>query len=362
MFADFTYEFTDQWSVSAGGRYTDDKRTSIVLRQTYIGGTSAYFGGNAIPIATTSNFYGSQSETKFTPRLSVQWQPNPDQNLYATYSEGFKGGGFDPRGQTSATPDFNGDGTISDDEVFAFMAFEPEEVDSLEFGAKSTLFGGRMTSSLAIFFADYTDVQVPGSAGVDTDGDGVNDTFTGVTTNAGAADMNGVEWEGHAILAQDIGSNGADLNLAWAIGYIDAEYTEFVDVTGQNVADQRVIQNTPEWTAAGTLTYNLPVSWFNSSGLLGVITTLSYRGDHSQFEVPNPFLDQDSYTLWDLSVVWTDDSGRWQIGVHGKNLTDEEYKVAGYYFPFPTLGLEETITAFYGNPRQFWLDVQYRWF
>jgi iron complex outermembrane receptor protein len=362
MFADFTYEFTDQWSVSAGGRYTDDKRTSTVLRQTYIGGTSAYFGGNAIPIATTSNFYGSQSETKFTPRLSAQWQPNPDQNLYATYSEGFKGGGFDPRGQTSATPDFNGDGTISDDEVFAFMAFEPEEVDSLEFGAKSTLFGGRMTSSLAIFFADYTDVQVPGSAGVDTDGDGVNDTFTGVTTNAGAADMNGVEWEGHAILAQDIGSNGADLNLAWAIGYIDAEYTEFVDVTGQNVADQRVIQNTPEWTAAGTLTYNLPVSWFNSSGLLGFITTLSYRGDHSQFEVPNPFLDQDSYTLWDLSVVWTDDSGRWQIGVHGKNLTDEEYKVAGYYFPFPTLGLEETITAFYGNPRQFWLDVQYRWF
>jgi iron complex outermembrane receptor protein len=362
VFADFTYDFTDQWSVSAGGRYTDDKRTSTVLRQTYIGGTSSYFGGNAIPIATTSDFYGSQSETKFTPRLSVQWQPNQDQNLYATYSEGFKGGGFDPRGQTSATPDFNGDGMITDDEIFEFMSFDPEEVDSLEFGVKSTLLGGRMTSKLAIFIADYTDVQVPGSAGVDTDGDGINDTFTGVTTNAGAADMNGVEWEGQAILAQDIGSAGADLNLAWAIGYIDAEYTEFVDVTGQNVADQRVIQNTPEWTAAGTLTYNLPVSWFNSSGLLGFITTLSYRGDHSQFEVPNPFLDQDSYTLWDLSVVWTDDSGRWQIGVHGKNLTDEEYKVAGYYFPFPTLGLEETITAFYGNPRQYWLDVQYRWF
>jgi hypothetical protein len=36
--------------------------------------------------------------------------------------------------------------------------------------------------------------------------------------------------------------------------------------------------------------------------------------------------------------------------------------VAGYYFPYPTLGLEGTVTAFYGNPRQFWLDVQYRWF
>jgi hypothetical protein len=48
------------------------------------------------------------------------------------------------------------------------------------------------------------------------------------------------------------------------------------------------------------------------------------------------------------------------VGLHGKNLTDEEYKVGGYFFP--ALGLEGTITAFYGNPRQYWLDVQYRWF
>jgi iron complex outermembrane receptor protein len=327
-----------------------------------IGGTSPLFGGTAIPIATTSDFHGSKTFTKFTPRFSVQWEPTADMNLYATYSEGFKGGGFDPRGQTSATPDFNGDGVKSEDEIFDFMSFDPEEVDSLEFGLKSTLFGGRMNSKLAVFFGDYTDVQVPGSAGVDTDGDGINDTFTGVTTNAGAADINGVEWEGQAILAQDIGSNGADLNLAWAIGYLDAEYTEFVDATGQNVADQRVIQNTPDWTAAGTLTYNVPVNWFNSAGLLGFITTLAYRGEHSQFEIPTALLDQDSYTLWDLSAVWTDDSGHWQVGLHGKNLTDEEYKVAGYYFPYPTLGLEGTVTAFYGNPRQFWLDVQYRWF
>ena len=92
------------------------------------------------------------------------------------------------------------------------------------------------------------------------------------------------------------------------------------------------------------------------------MSTLAYRDDHSQFEIPNTYLDQGAYTLWDLSVVWSDDSGHWQVGAHGKNLTDEEYKVAGYYFPYPTLGLEGTVTAFYGNPRQFWLDVQYRWF
>jgi iron complex outermembrane receptor protein len=217
-----------------------------------------------------------------------------------------------------------------------------------------------MTSRLAIFMGDYSDVQIPGSVGLDTDGDGNQDQFIGVTTNAADADINGVEWEGEVLVAEDLGISGSLLNLSWAIGYIDAEYNTFIDAFGNDVADQRVFQNTPEWTASGTANYSMPVDWFGAGGDLALITTLAYRDDHSQFEVPNAFLDQDAYTLWDLSAVWSDDSGRWQVGLHGKNLTDEEYKVAGYYFP--TLGLEGSITAFYGNPRQYWLDVQYRFF
>jgi iron complex outermembrane receptor protein len=354
-YADLTFDLTDSWQFSVGGRWTEDERTSNVLRTTFIGGTSDFFGGSAIPIAVTSDFHGSESFDKFTPRLSVSWKPNADQNLYFTYSEGFKGGSFDPRGQTTAAPDLDGDGVVSEEEIFEYMKFDPEEVTSYEIGLKSTLFGGRMTSRLAAFMSDYTDVQVPGSVGLDTDGDGVKDTFIGITTNAGAADINGIEWEGQAILAQDLGVSGADLDLAWSIGYIDAEYTEFIGVTGENVADQRVFQNTPEWTASGTLSYYLPVA----NGNLGFITQLAYRDDHSQFEIPNEYLDQPSYTLWDMSVVWTSGEGAWQVGLHGKNLTDERYKVAGYFFP--DLGLEGNITAFYGNPRQYWLDLQYRW-
>jgi iron complex outermembrane receptor protein len=355
LYGDFTYDLTDSWQVSVGGRWTEDKRTSNVLRTTFIGGTSPIFGGSAIPIAVTSDFHGSETFDKFTPRLSVAWKPNADQNLYFTYSEGFKGGSFDPRGLTTAAPDLDEDGVVSEEEIFDFMKFDSEEVTSYEIGLKSTFFGGRMTSRLAAFMSDYTDKQVPGSIGLDTDGDGIQDTFIGITTNAGSADINGIEWEGQAILAQDIGKSGADLNLAWSLGYIDAEYNEYIDITGENVADERVFQNTPEWTASGTLSYFLPVA----NGDLGFITMLAYRDDTSQFEIPNGLLDQDSYTLWDLSVVWNDDQGHWQLGLHGKNLTDERYKVAGY--PFPDLGLEGNVTAFYGNPRQYWLDVQYRW-
>ena len=99
---------------------------------------------------------------------------------------------------------------------------------------------------------------------------------------------------------------------------------------------------------------------FNTPGTLSAITSLSYRDDTSQFEVPNPFLDQPSYTIWDLSLVWAQDSGHWSAGIHAKNLGDKEYKVAGYFFP--NLGLENNITAFYGNPRQIWGTVQYNWF
>ena len=360
LFGDFTFDISDQWSVSVGGRYTEDKRTSTVLRQTMIFGTSEYFGGSAIPIATTSDFYGSETFSQFTPKVSVDWSPNSDQLLYASYSEGFKGGSFDPRALTTAAPDLDGDGIVSEEEVFDFMMFEPETVKTVELGWKSTLFGGRMTSKLAVFFSNYTDVQVPGSIGYDSNGDGHNDSFIGVTTNAGDADINGVEWEGQAILADDMGSSGGGLRLGWAIGYIDAEYNEFIDAFGNDVADERVFQNTPEWTATGTLTYEVPVNLFSTSGLFSVITALSYRDETHIFEVPNPFLDQDSYTLWDLSLIWSQDSGHWNAGIHGKNLTDEEYKVAGYFFP--ALGLENNVTSFYGNPRQIWATVQYNWF
>jgi iron complex outermembrane receptor protein len=360
IFGDFTYAFNDQWSLSLGGRYTEDKRSSTVLRETKIGGSSPLFGGVAIPIATTSDFDGSETFTKFTPRVALDWTPNDDHLVYGSYSEGFKGGSFDPRGLTTAAPDLDGDDVVSEEEVFEYMKFDPETVKTVEFGWKATLAQGRMTSKLAVFFSDYTDVQVPGSIGYDSNGDGTNDTFIGVTTNAADADMKGIEWEGLAILADDLGRTGSQLRLGWSVGYIDAEFNEYIGATGEDVSDVAVFQNTPDWTATGMLAYDMPVNLFNTPGMFSFITSLAYRGDTSQFQFENPFLDQPSYTLWDLSLVWNQDSGRWSAGLHGKNLTDEEYKVAGYFFP--ALGLENNITAFYGNPRQIWATVQYNWF
>lgn len=341
VFADFTYDVSDTVDVSIGGRYTSDERSSIVLRRTFVGGISPRFGGTGTVLATTSDFNGSKKWTDFSPRVSVSWHPNSDQHLYFSYSEGFKGGSFDPRAQTSAAPDLDGDGTVSADEIFEFMMYEPETVKSYEVGLRSSALDGRLTTSLAVFFADYENVQIPGSIGVDTDGDGINDDFTGVTTNAGKAEIPGIEFEG-MFRANDNWSFG------WAIGSLDAEYKEFINAANVDVSDTAVFQNTPDLTASGNVTFETPMSLFGKGGNIAFITSAAYRDDATQFEFPNPLLDQEAFTLWNLSIVWEDDDGRMRVGLHGKNLGDEEYKVAGY--DFPDLGLEGNITAFYGAP------------
>ena len=363
VFGDFTYDLTDTISISAGGRYTNDKRTSQVLRTTFLGGFSNLFGGSGVAAAVTSNFNGSATFKDFNPRASISWQPNADHNLYFTYSQGFKGGGFDPRGQTSAAPDLDGDGDRDFDDQFEFLSFEPETVDSFELGWKASLLDNRVNISLAAFLGQYDNVQIPGSIGFDSNGDGTNDSFIGVTSNAASADVNGIEFEGTALIGKDFAGEGSRFSINWSLGVLDAKFNTFIDAFGNDVADQRVFQNTPDITAHMGFNMGVPVA----SGMMDFIGLASLRSDASQFEVPNPFLDQDGFVLVDASVVYTADSGLYSIGLHGKNLFDKEYIVAGYNFtaggvggaPFTsTLGREGTLTGFYGDPRRIFVTAQ----
>ena len=367
VFGDFSFAFSDQLSLSVGGRYTWDERTANILRQNYLGGGSPFFGGAGVPFgAASTNFSGSRSFNKFTPRVSLSFQPTPDHNIYASFSQGFKGGGFDPRGVGANAPDLNGNGIRGENaEVAQFLSFRPESVDSYEIGYKGNLLDGRLYVAAAAFYADYTDVQIPGSVACTVAG---LPSFCGVTSNAGQATFKGVELEFNARLGESFATDGDRLNFSGALGYIDAQYDEYIANIASvptDVADFRQVQNTPEWTASGTLAYMTPLG----AGRLNMGTTLSYRSSINQFEIPNRFIDQSGYALWDASIVYTAPDDRWSIGLYGKNLTDKEYKTSGYSFiagnattgvptigangfPVASLGREGTLTAFYGNPRQ----------
>ena len=355
IFGDFTYDLTDKFSLSVGGRYTWDKRTSRILRTTFVGGYSDLFPPtDAVPIAVTSDFNGSATFKEFTPRASLSFKPNANHTFYATYSKGFKGGGFDPRGQTSQAPDLDGDGDIDYADQYEFLSFAPETVDSYEIGWKASLLDDSLFISLAAFKGDYTDVQIPGSVGVDSNGDGISDSFVGITSNAGDADVNGVEFEGRAVVGRNFAGPGSRLTFNWALGVLDAKYNTFIDALGNDVADQRVFQNTPDVTVNTGFDLGIPVA----SGVVDFLGSVSLRSDASQFELPGP-LDQDGYALVDASIVYTDDSDRWSIGIHGKNLFDQRYIVSGYDFVTGSvLGLEGNLTAFYGDPRRVFVTGQ----
>jgi len=385
IFGDFTYDINDQFSVALGGRYTSDKRHATVLRQTLLGFGHPTFGGAGIVLATTSNFEGKRKDTAFTPRASLSFKPNDNHHFYASFAQGFKGGGFDPRGQSTRAPNIDGiPGPPSAEEIYDYMAFDPEKVTSYELGWKGSFFDKRVYAAVALFNANYKDMQIPASVGCVING---LPNFCGETSNAGKARIRGVEFEGNARLFGNPG--GSRMNFTWSLGYLDAKFKEFLTTVAfteagaplpppgvvVDMADHYKIQNTPKWTASGTLSYTAPLA----DGDLNLSTTLSYRSKSQQFEIPSPMLDQGGFTLWDASAVYELPGGHWIVGLHGKNLTDKKYIVSGYnflaanpftgeyfrtpsggYIPQAGLGREGTLTAYYGNPRQIMFTVGYK--
>ena len=353
VFADGSYNVNDKLSVSAGGRYTVDQRKASILRQIYfgLGGSPALGNSSAVLFRTDTDFTHGELERedkKFTPKLGLAYKASAQQNIYASWARGFKGGGFDPRMNVVGTK-------IS--LATAKRGFLPETIDTLEMGLKSAYNNNRILTNIAIFDSKYKDVQIPGSVAVDTNGDGKDDSFAGVTTNAGRATIRGFELEASARITDAF-------TLSGMYSHINAKYTEFFtsQIVGGvptivNVAGQRVFQNTPKNSANLRASYDIPMPIMGQAGKFTVSGSASYKDKTSQFEFATP-LDQPAYTIYDASILWTSANQKIRAGLHGKNLSNERYRTGGYNFP--TLGFEGTLTAFYGNPRTASATLEYR--
>ena len=126
------------------------------------------------------------------------------------------------------------------------------------------------------------------------------------------------------------------------------------------MSDQREVQNTPENMAHLGVTYITELT----HGTFSFNANWTYKDDVVQFEAPVPVIDQEAYDTFNMSVVWQSGADHWLVGLHGKNLTDEEVKTAGYCFGSggcaSFLGLEDNTTVFYGPPRTVTASVEYR--
>ena len=303
IFSQVTYDITDDLSVTAGLRYSDETKT--FTPDTFV--TNSGFLGVPLGLRLLPNVEGEVSIEEVTPMINVSYRWNDDVMTYLTYSEGFKSGGFTQR-VFPGRPDI--------------PAFVPEFVEVYELGVKADLFDSRARLNAAVFMTDYSDMQVL-----------VQDGIGSSTRNAAEAEIKGLEVELKVLLTENMG-------LDMGLGYLDAEYTK-VSASAREITLDKEFANTPEWTANASLYYDIALA--DDLGTLTPRVNWSYRSKVYNNTINSADIVQDGYEVVNASLTFEDNSGDWQVVLGITNLLDEDYFTSAYNNP--SIGYSEAVWA-----------------
>lgn len=344
VFGDATYAINDKWNLSVGGRWNQDDKKASVFVARYLGVLTGYqtaLDPNNIPpnllrLAVSSDYTNSKTFDDFTPRISLDYEINDNVMTYVSYTNGFKSGGFDMRGNQAAFPD-----TVD--------GYGSESVDNYELGLKTTSLGGKLIFNVTAFYADYSDVQITTQEFVVINGIPTNVT---AVLNAGEQVNKGLEFE-------TMWMPNEYFRLSAMVGLLDAEITEFLSSDPANPGNIIDISNNVEPLFSPDMTGQLTSEFFwgmgNGEGYGRV--GYSYIDDIKTMNLIPSVGDQPGYGLFDATLAYTTGDGRWRFALNGNNLTDEEYLQAGYDFG-PAINFISQI-GFFGAPRTFSLTATF---
>jgi len=310
-YGQFDVKIVPKLSITIGGRYTSDKKifTSINVRQRDL--------VKFVDVTKEATF------EKFTPRFGVNFNASRDLLLYASFSRGFKQGGFNGRPLANA-------GEVTQ--------YAPETLDTYEAGIKAQWLDGQLTTNLAAFHSLYDNIQLT-----------VNATPQNFVANAAKGKIDGFEFETVARPASWLSFNAA-------VGYLDARYSE----VGQGLGPTQVLPITvnshfvkaPKWT----VTTGMDVSHEFDSG-----ASAAFRIDYSLYsriyhDVANsPLVTDSGYGLLNTRISYTIPGKALTLSAFGTNLTNELYLVSGNVSG--AFGLAE---ASYGRPREWGISAAYK--
>jgi iron complex outermembrane recepter protein len=292
-FGELTYDITDQFSLTAGVRYSSEKKAA------YYANTLA-FTLNTITPEPAIPLLGEHRWTASTPRASLLYKVTDRTNVYFTYSQGFQSGAFNTVA-AQATP------------------VNPEKVDSYEGGIKSSV-TDNLTVDAAAFYYDYTDLQVATIYNLP------NGTYTQVITNAANAKIYGSELNAnwHAT---------PEFSLALGGTYLHARYADFttasldvpIYVGGLPSGNTTVKANASGNTMIGapSVTVDLTPRYIKptSVGTFDFSSTL-YYSTKVYYDVGDRIV-QPSYVNLNATLMWQPVGSQWQFGLWGKNLTNK---------------------------------------
>jgi len=296
IFTQETFALTDKLSVTAGIRYNYEKKTVPAEARNLITG--------AFILAPTIK---EESWSSWTPKLSLEYQATPDALLYASYSEGFKSGGYDYSITTTA-----------------FLPYGPEKVATYELGFKTEWLNRRLRVNGAAFQNDYQDLQLRATT--------LPGTFNCPATvlpscssivNASTVRIRGAEME---VVARPL----PGLDLFANAGYVENKFTKIDPILlATNAANptnganfNSKLPRTPKWTVAAGGQYGFEV------GDLGRATLgadYSYRSGHDFLLASSPVVHQDGYGLWNARAIFTTRDQDWQFALEGTNLGNRRY-------------------------------------
>jgi iron complex outermembrane receptor protein len=372
IYGHLNFKVTDLLSLTAGGRYTWERKR-FEGHQTDDNGLSYKASGcfppgmpnnlGAPPSLTCQQVLGFPDPTQpyryyppgiqhlnfdnFSPTLGIELHPNSDIMVYGTYSKGFKTGSWTTR-LSSPHPTYD-----------ASLHFDPEHATSEEVGVKSEWFDRHLRVNLAGFHTDYKGIQLNSQIGISP-----------TLVNAGDARIWGAEVETEAVF-------GGGLSLNTAFGYTDAAYTFLAPGVGDNgftltlnscparkpagsalrvngVQDGPCdLPKTPKYkfymgpqyvadlNGHGQLQFNL--DWTHTSKL--------YNDLGNTYELRRLSTD-----MLNASVTYKAPSGHWEAAVGATNLTDERYITSGQW-----QGGASVVDAVFSDPREWYATFRYRY-
>lgn len=290
-YVDLQYRITHRLKLDVGGRYTWQRKSGTA----YLTSTGGLIRG--------SNLRALQRDSwkAVTPSVTLSYQATDALMTYVKASRGFLSGGFNANSSTDqglATP------------------FDSEYVWNYEIGEKFNGLNDRLRVNLAAFHDRYANLQV-----IQLD----ETTQDVITTNAGAANVDGVELD-----MQGAPTNWLTLGVSY--DYLHSAFTRFTidngDGTYTNNAGNEVPFAPPHRVTA-TLDFHFPLS-------LGVVAfggDYTYRSPEqltpqSYNDTPRQIVDLTAWRgLANLHADWTSDSGRWQVQLWGKNVTNLHYAI-----------------------------------
>ncbi len=287
VYTDLAWQVSDRVTLTGGLRWTRDKKEFCSTNYDPTFGIVPLLG----PDTGGEAICDSKSWSKVTPRVVASFDANDDVMLYASFAQGYKGGGYNTTVQ--------GSGDFGTEPPFSLNVFDPENSNAYELGMKSTLLGGGMQFNVAAYYTDYQDFQL-----LDTD-------LSLTITNIGDVTSKGAEAE---VVWVPSGLTG--LTLAGYVAYNKSR----IKAPGFSI-DGSVLPQAPEWSTGATARYQWTLG---DAGDLAAFAGYNWVDDviHDVNGIRYP---QGSYGILDASLQYIHNGGRWNLTLSGYNLTDQEY-------------------------------------